>query len=387
MQRRQPTSRARLFFAITWAWFAVAASAPGRAADVASDNPDVGPHEILWVTEGNRLLEIDLRDPTAPPFVRVENAELGGPQGRDVNGMVCAIPDETGRFLAGEDTGQPDTLPGWGVFDRAGAQVAKLAGTYQVPQGEPYGCAFDSHGRLFTSSIGNQGFGAPKGQLFLWFPPWSGYPGAPGAYPKTGASSTRFCKLATDIGTASGVVVDDQDRIYVASAGRGVIERFNGPFPTGPEPAQGCDGVGPVGSPIATQVQRETFFSGWYTFSGMVVAPTGNLFVASVFTGEILELSPTGELIRTLLDPDEWIPPHPTGNPMGLALDSDGNLYYADLDLRWDFPSIGPGPDGKVWRIRFDEAGQAQEPEILLRGLAFPDGVTVLNGRSNPGKP
>ncbi len=334
--------------------------------------------EHLLVTEGNRLLRLDLANLAAGPEIVVENAALGGALGRDVNGMVCLLPDGSGRFLAGEDTGQPDTRPGWGVFDREGRQVAKLAGTFRVPQGEPFGCAFDGRGRLFTSSVGNQGFGAGKGQLFLWFPPYRGFPGPPSAYPETGEASRRFCKLATDIGTAGGVAIDGKGRVYLASAGRGVIERFTPPFPTGPDAAGGCGGEGPVGSPFADAVQRETFASGWYTFSGLAFAPNGHLLAASVFTGEIIELDARGERVRTLLAPGGWLPPFATGHPMGLARGADGTLYYADLDLTWDFPSIGPGPDGKVWRLRFDAAGEPQPPEILLRGLAFPDGVAVV---------
>ncbi|MCP3986168.1 MAG: hypothetical protein GY723_17445 [bacterium] len=334
--------------------------------------------EQLLITEGNRLLRLDLENLTRKPDVVVENASLGGATGRDMNGMICLLPGASGRFLAGEDTGQPDTRPGWGVFDALGRQVAKLAGTYQVSQAEPHGCAFDREGRLFTSSVGNQGFGSGKGQLFLWFPPYEGHPGPPEAYPATGAASDGFCKLATDIAAAGGIAIDEAGRIYVASAGSGVIERFAPPFPTSPEQAGGCGSRGPTGSPFATRIQRETFASGWYTFSGLAFAPNGHLFASSVFTGEIVEYDASGELLRTVLDPDDWFPPFSTGTPMGLALGADGTLYYADLDLTWDFPSIGPGPDGKVWRLRFDDAGEPLPPEILLRGLAFPDGVAVV---------
>ena len=50
-------------------------------------------------------------------------------------------------------------------------------------------------------------------------------------------------------------------------------------------------------------------------------------------------------------------PPHESGSPQGIAVGADGTLYYADLDLTWDFPEIGPGDDGRVRRIRFDAGG------------------------------
>ena len=42
--------------------------------------------------------------------------------------------------------------------------------------------------------------------------------------------------------------------------------------------------------------------------------------------------------------------------------------------------SIFEGPDGKLWRIRFGPDGEPLAPEIVARGLAFPDAVSVLPG-------
>src|SRR4029453_19181271 len=72
--------------------------------------------ELLYSTEGNRLRRYDLDTIDQPPLVEdilVEQAsasEEGGaaPAGkfRDINGMICPFPDGSGRFVAGEDTGQ-----------------------------------------------------------------------------------------------------------------------------------------------------------------------------------------------------------------------------------------------------------------------------------------
>jgi hypothetical protein len=82
--------------------------------------------ELLYSTEGNRLRRYDLDTVDAPPLVedilveRASESEEGGaaPVGkfRDINGMICPFPDGSGRFLAGEDSGQPDPPPGWGIF-------------------------------------------------------------------------------------------------------------------------------------------------------------------------------------------------------------------------------------------------------------------------------
>ena len=357
-----------------------------------SGTNDVAHADYLYVTEGNNVRRIDLASIDGPALISdlfIEHASKGegpdedrsthdDPMRRDVNGMVCAVPGYPGRFIAGEDTAQPRPTPGWGVFDADGRAIGKLTATVFVEQAEPYGCGFDRRGILFTSELGNVGFGTPRGQLIQWFPPYDGFPGAPGAYPDTDATSASYCKLATDIGNASGLAIDAVGRVYVSSAGRGAIYRFSPPFPTGPDAAGGCGQRDASGAPLADEVQREVFYRGLYTFSGLAFAPNGHLYAASVFTGEILEIDPSGELVRKVLEPSSWLPPHETGTPMGLAVDARGTLYYADLDLAWDGLSVGPGSNGKVRRIRFDAEGRPGPPEILLDGLAFPDGLGIV---------
>jgi polyvinyl alcohol dehydrogenase (cytochrome) len=85
-----------------------------------------------------------------------------------------------------------------------------------------------------------------------------------------------------------------------------------------------------------------------------------------------------------VLDPATPVPPHATGTPQGIAVGPDGTLYYADLNLVGTFPNLSPGPNGKVWRIRFDGFGNPLAPEILRQNLAFPDGVAVHPGNLEP---
>jgi hypothetical protein len=65
---------------------------------------------------------------------------------------------------------------------------------------------------------------------------------------------------------------------------------------------------------------------------------------------------------------------------MGLAVDGRGTLYYADLSLTLGLFSVGTSEDGKVWRIQFDANGNPTAPELVARGLAFPDGLAVMTG-------
>jgi hypothetical protein len=341
--------------------------------------PACGP-ELLYGPEGNRLRRYDLDTVRQGPLVEdilIERASQGG---LDINGQVCVLPDGSGRFVAGEDTGQPNPPPGWGVFAADGTQVGKLTATYFVAGAEPFGCAVDAAGRLFTSEVGNQASGPPNGQLIMWFPPYDQFPGPPGAYPNTNERSTNFCKLAADLGTAGSVAVDALGRVYVSAARENVVYRFVPPFPASVAECTGTDGLG---SPLATNVTREVFASGIATVSGIVPAPNGNWFISGVLTGVIGEYDVNGTFLRQVLapQPGESTLPFSVGHPQGLAVDCRGDLYYADLALRVSpSGSIGPGPNGSVRRVPFDVCGTPGAPEVVRNGLAFPDGLGIVAG-------
>ncbi len=356
-------------------------------ATVASSSPP-DPQQVLYGAEDNRLrrFDIDTLEP-GPPLedIHVEN-ESGDPtNGRDVNGMICRIPDGSGRFVMGEDTGQPNPPAGWGVFSPDGTQVGKLTATYNVSNPEPFGCAFDAAGRLFTTEVGSQGFDGEDGQLIMWFPPYDRFPGPPGAYPATNDPSDHFCKIAANISTALGIAIDAGGNVFVAASGGHAVLKYAPPFPTGPDAAGGCGLTDPLGSPLADTVNRTTHIpsnsgNGMDTFTGLALAPNGNLYVAAILSGKIAEFDPSGTFVRFILDNTDFTFPFTHGTPQGLAVGADGTLYYADLDLVGTFPNIGPGSNGSFRRITFDSGGNPNTPEIIKQGLSFPDGVSVLSG-------
>ena len=147
----------------------------------------LGRSELLYGGEGNRLRRYDIDSIKQPPL-RDEIFIHGAgdqPPGRDINALICTAPDGSGRFIAGEDTGQPHPPAGWGVFAADGTEVGKLTPTYQPADDQPenFGCAFDQAGRLFLTDVGNEAFGPATGQLIMFFPPYDRFPGARARFP------------------------------------------------------------------------------------------------------------------------------------------------------------------------------------------------------------
>ncbi|MFN7950809.1 MAG: PQQ-binding-like beta-propeller repeat protein [bacterium] len=391
-------SAARLFvFTIT-----LAACGGSRGGGVAVDPSTPGPvatHELLWGGEGNRLRRYDLDTVRRPPlvqdvFIPSDDDGTATPSdailrprapAKDINGQICLLHDGS-AFVAGEDTHQQHPPAGWGIFDRTGTQIGKLSATYYVEGPEPFGCVVDADGRLFTTEVGNQSFGHPQGQVILWFPPFDGFPGPAGAYPNTDERSSNYCKLATDLSTASNLAVDEQGRIYVTEAGAFTVRRYSPPFPTSPDAAGGCGKRDALGSPLADEVHEETFIRDpghLLTPAGLARAPNGNWYVSSVFTGVIAEYDRDGQFVRDILNPGPLAIlnlPIATGHPNGLAVDSQGDLYYADIRLAITAGGIDQqSGGGKIWRIGFVD-GEPQPPQLLREGLDFPDAVSILPG-------
>ncbi len=362
------------------------------------DNEDE--HAIVFNGQGN---DLDAYAPT-PPFKtqNVYTTREKDPKGFDINAQICFFGPGNRTFIAGEDTGQPDPIQGWGIFRLRGTkvgslhakQVGKLQPTYQgaTDNAENYGCGLLSDGRLLTSDIGNQAEGDGDGQLIVWFPPFTkGFK----TLPNGTVGKVPYCKLDIGIGTAGGIAVDDQDNIYVASA-RGAttgVNKYTGPFPTSATPEGGCDGTDATGAPMATNITRTQFIAPDHdlgTPNAIVPSPgstAGNAgkagwYVSSVFTGVINEYDADGVYVRTILRPPAGetlgAQPFSTGTPLGLGIGPDGTLYYADIGLVVSTKGIGPGSGtGTVRRITFQD-DEPQPPETMASGLAFPDGIGVF---------
>jgi hypothetical protein len=351
----------------------------GGEADSAATTATDAPGAIVLSTEGNNLNAYE----ADPPFRRqtVIRTAADDPDGLDINGQVCVLPDGSALFVAGEDTGQPERTPGWGIFELNGVavgelearEVARLVPTYQTEGPENYGCGVLSDGRIVTTDIGNQATGPPTGQLIVWFPPFD-------------SEEVPYCKIDVALPTPGGIQVVD-DVVYLALArppGNGIV-RYDGPFPTGPDAAGGCGRVDGTGAPLADEAHQGQFIAAdehVATPNAVVGAPTGGFYVSSAFTGALAEYDDAGRFVRTLVAPPAGeqlgAEPYSTGAPFGMGVDpTTGSLYWADLAIGIT-DSIGPiDGAGTVRRITFDADGNPRPAETMDEGLDFPDGIGI----------
>lgn len=346
------------------------------------------PETVIFNGQGNDLAAYLAEPPFTKQIVIPHFDETESPDGLDINAQICFDPQNPRRFVAGEDTHQPDPLQGWGIFELAGdrigefsaRQVGKLTPTYQgsADNAENYGCGFLPDGRIVTSDVGNQAAGPANGQLIVWYPPFDSF-------------DVAYCKLDIALGTGQQVTVTD-GTVYVAQArGRGrdglgpaIYSYPVAAFPKTPEACDQTDSTGAPYSPVApTAFLTPDASNEIATPNAMVAAPNGNYYVSSVINGIIAEVSADGEFVQNVLRPapSENLNGHSysTGTPLGMGVGPDGSLYYADIGIVIDGGSIGPGPGtGKVRRITFDDDGTPNAPEIMDEGLAFPDGIGVF---------
>lgn len=306
-----------------------------------------GPEDvILYSPEGNQL---DVYDAASAHSNVLVPASRG-----HVNGQVCALPDGSGSFILGDDTGQPEVRPGWGIYSSDGTFLQKIPlpareNEQLVP--DPIGCGFDSAGRLFTTAIGSQG--GSDGLLLVFFPP----------------RYEESCILDSTIRTPGPLFMDGDTVVVSEAAPPGRSVKYEGPFPAN---ATECGAVTPTQSAIITYDEPVASFATargsnghWYVSILVQLGGGGG--------ATIKEHDADGTFLRNLIAPGHG------GNPAGLTVASDGTIYYADLGLSDQLQPVAG--KASVRMITFDDAGVPSVPEVVGRGLTFADAVALLPKR------
>jgi len=264
------------------------------------------------------------------------------------------VPGSDGYFLIAEDIYQDiGARQGWEIFTADGQPVYKILEPVtegEKKQIEPYDCVFDKENRLFVSEVGNEDFQGGNGKLIMFYPP----------------DYSTYCVLTHTLRVSLGLALDDDGSVILAQAvPPGEVLRFSPPFSKDPTE---CD---------KTPLNQSVFINDpdLQTPSGIARAPNGNWYVSSVYvpTG-INEYDKDGKLVRKIVSGDD------VGNPQGVAVASDGTIYYADLGLETK-PGELPGPaagKGTVRKVKFDAQGNPQKPEIIASGYDYPDAVSIL---------
>jgi hypothetical protein len=302
--------------------------------------------EKLFSPQNNELDVYDLK--TGDMTVLIPNTE------RNVDGQACLLPGGDGRFLIAEDIYQDrGARQGWEIFTADGQPVSKILEPVtegEKKQIEPYGCVFDKDGRLFVTDVGDEDFTGGNGKLIVFYPP----------------DYSTYCLLSHTLRVSLTLALDDDGSLLIAQAvPPGQVVRFSPPFPNDPTECE------------TTQPKQSVFIEDpdLQTPSGIAKAPNGNWYVSSVFAPPAInEYGQDGKLVRKIISGTD------IGNPQGLAVGSDGTIYYADLGLVTE-PGKLPGPGdktGTVRKVTFDAQGNPQKPVVMGSGFDFPDAVSVL---------
>ncbi len=363
--------------------------APGT---VTTTTPDDVASTLLTSTDGY-LLAIDASDADHNQFISVTaptdpNDPASPSVDLDVHDQACFIGGTNGRFAMPIAPGPGvGTVPTWGIFQLAGAEVGSFAvslvttldsPSYQSPTPEssarPYGCASLSDGRIVTTDLGTDG--APNGQLTVWFGPFDR------------ATAPKACKIDTELAEPRGVWVDEQDRVIVASSGAPTtgVWRYSR-IPTSADAAGGCGAVDAVGAPLADTVRKDSFIAagdhGLTAPSGITGSVDHGILVSSALSGTINEYDANGEFKATIVSPEpgeslDEASTYFTGTPLGMAIDVDGTLFYADPGWVVDRTGAPLSPEISGLIQSLDLATPGSGPDLFIDSLTDPTSLTIF---------
>jgi streptogramin lyase len=206
------------------------------------------------------------------------------------------------------------------IFAGTGSPGAPIPGpATSSPLNLPRGIAVDSAGNLIIADSNNGVVEqvTPSGTLSI-------IAGTPGSYgpPIPGPATSSTMDAPT------GVAIDSAGNLYIADEGRNQIYEVT---PSGTlSIIAGTGGSGPPTPGPATN-------SEFYSPSSVAVDSTGNVYISDQGNNLIEKVTPSGTLSIIVGTPGSSGPPTPgpavsssLDNPLGVAIDSAGNLYIAD---------------------------------------------------------
>jgi hypothetical protein len=357
---------------------------PPTTAPASTSTTEPGSDAVVFVSVAGNIDAYDAQS----PYDRQRLVAAGtAPNGTEAHGQICFMPDGTKRFVVAETTPASAAAPasaGFGIYQVSGDgigtfRVARVGGFTSPGAGAAaatltYGCAFTKAGQLFTTDVGTVSptdaqAGQPDGQLIEWFPPFTG-------------TTPAHCVVATGLAVPQGLAADPDGSIDLASAGAPTagVWRYTGTFPT---KAADCTASPVAGITAAKLIPGGT--SGLTAPSAVAVTPDNkSLVVSSALDGVIDEFDLDGTFATTLLTPNPpgalGAAPFATGTPLGVAVNADGAIFYADVGF--EQPTAGhvqPGlRAGSLRRIAVDQ-GQPQAPTTLNQQLSAPDGLGIFD--------
>jgi len=358
-------------------------AAPPTTSPPSTSTTQPGTDAVVFVSVGGNIDAYD----TQAPYDRQRVVAVGtAPNGAVAHGQICFLPDSTRRFVVAETrpgaAGSPASA-GFGLYQLTGDGV----GTFRVQRVNgftspgassasatlTYGCAFSKTGLLFTTDVGSVSptdsqAGAADGQLIEWFPPYT-------------SPTPAHCVVATGLAVPQGLAAESDGSIDLASAAAPTagVWRYSGAFPT---KAAAC--APPLTGVTATKV-IPAGPNGLGAPAAVALTPDNkSLVVTSALDGVIDQFDLDGTFTTTLMTPSPAGPlgatPFATGTPLGVAVNADGAVFYADPGLeRAANGSVAAGDRvGSLRRIAVTK-GQPQAPNALNQGLPAPDGLGIFD--------
>ena len=315
------------------------------------------------------------------------------PKGLDINAQICFFPGTAPRrtwFIAGEDTGQPNPPQGWGIFQlhgHEGRHVPRHARSASSPpptRARPTtprttAAASCRDGRVLTTDVGNQADRQRRRPAHRLVPAVRPH------------RQVRYCKIDVGIATAGGI------------CGRRAGPRLRrvGPAPDRRRPplhrpvpdvgharAAAAARTTRTGAPMADEGDERRSSSRPPLRSprpnAIVPAPRGGFYVSSVFNGVIAEYSGTGHVPPH--DPpaargrDRSAPkPFSTGTPLGIGVDRRRRRSSTPTSASSSAPTASaPATTPARCGASASSTASRSRPTPWRRGLAFPDGIGVL---------